>query len=206
MDLLELILSLPPEKVKYALSTLNPLEREVLEILLRRKVALTTQQIVNSLIEELTDEIFKILHELQEKNWVKVMVDGEDSRDPFSWVGRGSLKEFSVERIAPEIDISLFENTYYPGKTYVKLSDFVDALNEYLRGLSNAKTKSEIIEIKKKLVGNFIEIPRFRRIEQSILPNLIASGLVIAREPVGKGRAKRFYSVNPVLLELFEKE
>jgi len=198
MDLLEAILNLPPEQAKNVLGTLDPLERQVIEILLKKKVALTAQQIIDSLVEELTDYIVEKAGELEKNGVITVTLE-----EP-GWVHAENVTsgEFRVYRNTGDVDVPLFEKTFYPGKTYVKLSQLVDALNAYFDKVHKARTKSEILDVKKKFVSNFTEIPSFRRIETSILPELIATGLVVSREPVTKKRAKKLYAVNPALLAI----
>ncbi|RLI85139.1 MAG: hypothetical protein DRO98_07485 [Archaeoglobales archaeon] len=201
MELLNTILNLPPEKAKNVLVTLDPLERQVIEVLLKKKVALTAQQIINALVEELADHIMEKA-EILEKNgaiFVKLEKPGWHHIDD---VPSG---EFRVYRSTGDVDVPLFEETFYPGRIYVKLSDFVKVLNDYLERIPKAKTKSEILDCKKKLVGYFTEIPSFRRVETTILPELIAAGLVVARDPTTKKRAKKLYAVNPVLLDIFRE-
>jgi len=191
MDLLEAILNLPPEKARNVLNLLDPLERQVIEILLKKKVALTAQQIIDSLVEDLAGDVLRNVGELEEEGAIHVgILEG------------GGERTYQIHKKSGELDLPLWENTYYPGKIYVKLSDFIRSVNEYTRKISKAKTKTEMTALKKKLVGSFCELPSFRRLEQNILPELIAAGLVVSREPVGKKRAKILYAANPALYDV----
>jgi len=211
-DLLDVILNLPPERAKNALTYLDPLERQVLEILLEKKVALTAQQIIDSLVEKLADSIIEKIGELEETRAIVVEKVEKKEKIPVKftrlkkpiYVEGATHVVFEARQNSGELDIPLFEDTYYPGKVYVKLSELVKAVNEYFKELPNAKTRSDLVALKRKLVSNFCEIPSFRRIESSILPELVAMGLVIAREPVSKKRAKKLYAVNPVLFEVLK--
>ncbi len=180
MDLLEVILSLEPQKAKNALNILDPLSRGVLNLLLKKRVALTTQQIIDALVEDWAEEILTKYGEI--------------------------MKEYSSKY--DNQNITLFENRFYPEKVTITFKRLREVVEDYLRKVNKEEklTKSELIKLKRELVSNFCEVPSFRRLEQSILPELEAMGLVVSRPPTGKMRAKKLYAANPALYEVFDRE
>lgn len=221
MDLLEVILSLDPQKAKNALNILDPLSREVLNLLLKKRVALTTQQIIDALVEEWAEEILTKYNEIMNeyRNKLDDMERGGKDDAKRTWrshlwseasrFGPPSSIDYEILKARYDnLNVTLFEDRFYPEKVTITFKRLRETVEDYLKKVNKEEklTKSEMIKLKKELVGNLCEIPSFRRLEQSILPELEAMGLVVSRPPVGKMRAKKLYAANPALFDVLDKE
>ena len=216
-DLLDAILNLSPETAKKVLNQLEPLEREVLNILLKKEVALTTQQIIDALVEDLAEEIISKFENIY-KEYLKDLEEVHEKEkkelerlkpDPLFGRYNSSFNNILFKNKYKNKSITLFEKRFYPAKVTIPYDELYIAVKDYYKKYQELKekgkiTKSDLIKLKKELVGRFCEIPSFRRIEETILPELIASGLVIERNPISKKRAKKLYSANPALYSILE--
>ncbi len=189
MKILETIEKTDPNTAINLLSILDPLEKEVVRQLYKANHALTVQEIINNLITELAANIKNKVAELTKKGFIMI---------------KGGYAFANRRRFAGETDLAFFTQTSYPGKTYIKFSDFIDAVNRYFREIEHAKTHSEIIEVKRRMISKFVDIPSFRRVEK-ILQELEALGIVISREPLQKTKKKKLYTLNPVLRAIIDK-
>ena len=168
-------------EIEKKLYILSRLEKEIFKSLLRLKGAVSTYEVMKDLIEnyfrKLSEKI-SLLCELKTIEYKQQRVKICDHTTPI---------------------VSLFSDTFFPGRIYVLLDKFTSAVNEYFPKIESAKSEKEIIKYKEELLKQFFPFPSYRRIER-ILNELVAIELVVSRKDSG-GKGKNLYAVNPECLE-----
>jgi len=211
MNLLKAIERLDNETAKQSLAILPPLEREVLERLIRARVALTSHQIVVRLVDYLFTKVHDKIIELAKNDLIedhkmylcRVIKKETPEKSEKTKIRMKPTFKLQTDEHFGDIEVGLFEDTFYPGPKIIKLGVLLDAFNNYIKEQALAKTETELSEAKKKLLMSLdVKIPSFRRLDQTILPELVALGLVISYKPTTKRKEKELYAVNPKLLAL----
>lgn len=172
-------------EIEMKLYMLSRLEKEIFKSLLRQRGAVSVYEVMKDLIENYLRSLFEKMSLLCEAKTI----------------------EYKQQRVKicnhTTPIISLFSDTFFPGKIYVPLDKFASAVNEYFPKIESAKSEKEAVDYKIELLRQFFPFPSFRRIKR-ILNEFVTANLVISQADSG-GKGKTFYAVNPECLKYCEE-
>jgi len=164
------------EEVKKKLYMLSPLEREILDIFLKRRVSWSAHEIWTGLINETFSRV------MQECN--KIISKGNEP----------NVNDF--------VPIELTISKYLPPKT-VTLREIQSAIKEFQERYEKARGEKDILYSKLKFVRHFYRIPTVKKVEEGA-NSLVNLGILLKTSSTDK-RVKSAYYINPTFAEIYDK-
>ena len=186
MNILEIIKSLPKERIADILHVLDPLEREIFNVFLSQETAISIFDVEKTLV----DRYF---------NWLKLKLIDLDSEG----ILKADFDRRRIERIKEIPLVEVFEHTFFPGSRYVPFEKFLEIMNKHFFELENQPSESaKVVRAKENFLRNFFPFPSYSRIAR-IVDQFVLCNLLIKRK--SEGKAKYLYAVNPLYLSHFRK-
>jgi len=160
------------KKIEEKLYMLSPLEREILDTFLKRRVSWSAHEIWTGLINETFSRV------MQECN--KIISKGNEP----------NVNDF--------VTIELTISKYLPPKT-VTLREIQSAIKEFQERYEKARGEKDILYSKLKFVRHFYRIPTVKKVEEAA-NSLVNLGILLKTSSTDK-RVKSAYYINPIVID-----
>lgn len=185
--------------IQKKLYMLSPLQREILDLLLRRRVSWSAHEIWAALINEFYDRIVQKYNEIFPITSNLLLLGDYITKGGDVGKTMEESKRLIAEYPYPiEITIS----RYLPPKN-ITGKEMLSAMEELKENYKKAKGEKNILYCKLKFVRHFYRFPTVKKVEEAV-NSLVCLGILSAFSSSDK-RVKNLYCLNPSFAEMYDE-